>query len=147
MIVYKQNTEKNCLWLIFWWIIWYIGNVFNEWIKNLFHQSPTILGREPDSSPLTTTCKSLLFWHYFISHYYKTNFCRSMYLSYSFSSIYQTLIFHSFLLQTSIYIFDNLIQQFVFATSFHYYFVNVDIPMRNLVMEQKCFGQMASFTW
>ena len=113
MIVYKQNTEI----LILWWIIWYIGNVFNEWIKNLFHQSPTILGREPDSSPLTTTCKRLLFWHYFISHYYKTNFCRSMYLSYSFSSIYQTLILHSFLLQTSIYISIILFNNLFFATS------------------------------
>ena len=43
----------------------------------------------------------------------------------------------------SIILFNNLF----FATSFHYYFVNVDIPMRNLVMEQKCFGQMASFKW
>ena len=114
MIVYKQNTEI----LILWWIIWYIGNVFNEWIKNLFHQSPTILGREPDSSPLTTTCKRLLFWHYFISHYYKTNFCRSMYLSYSFSSIYQTLILHSFLLQTSSPISNNICKgcwNFIFA--------------------------------
>ena len=57
----------------------------------------------------------------------------------SFSSLYNNrqYIF-------SIILFNNLF----FATSFYfYYFVNVDIPMRNLVMEQKCFGQMASFKW
>ena len=115
--------------------------------KNVSHQSQTILGREPDINPLTTTCKSLLFWHYFISHYSKTNFCRSMYSSIRSRlftgrlSFFRPYYKHQYIF--SIIVFNNLF----FATSSFllYYLTNVDIPMRNVVMEQKCFGQIASF--